>query len=41
MNPFLAKLDFHRRGAKSAEKSGFSLAVEGNGKRKGPAAKSD
>jgi hypothetical protein len=37
----LSKLDFHRKGAKNAEKSGFSLAVEGNGKRKGPAAKSD
>jgi len=31
----LSKLDFHRRGAKGAEKSGFSLAVKRNGKRKG------
>jgi len=31
----LSKLDFHRRGAKGAEKSSFSLAVKRNGKRKG------
>jgi hypothetical protein len=38
---FLSKLNFHRKGAKSAERSGFSLAGERNGKRKGPAAKRD
>jgi hypothetical protein len=34
-------LNFHRKGAESAEGSGFSLAVEKNGKRKSPATKSD
>jgi hypothetical protein len=33
--PFLSKSNFHRKGAKSAKGSGFSLAVEKNGKRKG------
>jgi hypothetical protein len=37
----LAQLNFHRKGAKSAEGSGSSLAVKRNGKRKGPAVKSD
>jgi len=31
----LAQLNFHRKGAKSAEGSGSSLAVKRNGKRKG------
>lgn len=37
----LLKLISHRKGAKSAERLGFSLAVARNGKRKGPAARSD
>jgi len=38
---FLPKLNFHRKGAKSAKGAGFSLAAERDGKRKGPPEKSD
>ena len=41
MKSFLLELNSHRKGAKSAEGSGFSLAATRNGKRKGPVVNSD